>query len=164
MIDPDAEQLAGQFAATHSDVITLISQATETELATLTREEGWPVLVVGHHLAFWYPQQGQWLREVAAGQAVSTTTAHLDEANAQMVAQVSSLTRAKVLAELYTNGSALEAIIRHLTAQELVTAAPVGLAGGRPMTVADMVQHIVLAHLAEHVPHMRAAIIADASA
>ena len=53
MRHPDLS-LADRFVSANADLMHLLTGATETQLALITPEEGWSMLLVAHHIALAY--------------------------------------------------------------------------------------------------------------
>ncbi len=158
-----ATVLADRFAAANAQLMQLLSDATEDQLAHTVAQEHWSVLMVAHHVALSYRVAGSWVRHAAAGEAVPTTRAQIDAGNAVMAQDATPLTREAVLTELREGGARAEAMIRGFSDEQLATSAVMMPAEGREMTAEAVIKHILLHHLKEHTPHIRAALEGDAA-
>lgn len=156
-----ATVLADRFAAANAQLMQLLTDATDEQLARIVPEEGWSVLMVAHHVALSYRVAGSWVRHAAAGEAVPTTRAQIDEGNAHMARDATPLTRATVVAELRDNGARTEAMIRGFTDEQLASSAVMMPAEGREMTTEAVIKHILLHHIKEHTPHLRPLVAGD---
>lgn len=152
-----AQQLAEQFSTANDAVITILAGATDAQLATICPGENWPVLGTARHLAVSYRVVGGWIRKVANGQEVTITRAQIDAGNAQLATEA-PLTRAEALEMLRANGAKTAEMIAGLTADQLATSAPFAPSEGHTLTADQVVRHVLLHHVQEHLTSIQAAL------
>ena len=158
-----ANVLADRFAAANAQLMQLLADASDAQLAAIVADEGWSVLMVAHHVALSYRVAGGWVKRATAGEAVSTTREQIDQGNAQMAQDTMPLTREIVLAQLRDNGTRTETMIRGLSDAQLATSAVMMPADGYEMTAEQVIKHILLRHVKEHSQHVRPLLSGNAS-
>jgi hypothetical protein len=159
VISARAAALAAAFERANQDVIAVIEACSETELRTPTESEGWPVVVVAHHLALSYPAIAGMAQLMATGQIVPPLSmSDLDAFNAQHAEEAANVSRAETVQLLQTNGLAATELIRGFTDEQLDTTAVLSFTGGQPWSAADMVERGLIGHPLEHGASIRAAL------
>ncbi len=153
-----ANELAQQFTAANDELIDVIANASEAQLQAICPADGWPVLLTARHVALSYRVVGSWIRKIAAGQEVTTTRAQIDEGNAQHAATFPHPDRDEVLGMLRENAAKTAEMIRGLSDEQLHASAPFGPNGGRPLTTDQVIRHVLLHHIREHLPDIQAAL------
>jgi hypothetical protein len=146
-----AAALAAAFERANDAVIESIADCSDAELQTACPGEGWPVVVVAHHLALSYPAIAGMVQLLATGQIVPPLSmSDLDAFNAQHAEDAANVTREETLQLLRENGSAAAELLRAFTDQQLDTTAVLSFTGGQPWSAADLIERGLIGHPLEH--------------
>lgn len=146
-----ASSLAAAFEQANNAVIQSIESCSETELRTPTAGEGWPVVVVAHHLALSYPALAGMVQLLATGQIVPPLSmGDLDVFNAQHAKEAASISREETLQVLRENGSAAADLVRAFTDEQLAASAVLSFTGGHPWSAADLIERGLIGHPLDH--------------
>jgi hypothetical protein len=146
-----AASLAAAFEQANNAVIESIESCSEAELRTPTSGEGWPVVVVAHHLALSYPAIAGMVQLLATGQIVPPLSmSDLDAFNAQHAKDAADVSREETLRVLRENGSAATELVRAFTDEQLATSAVLSFTGGHPWSAADLIERGLIGHPLDH--------------
>ena len=147
-----AESLAKQLEAKAAEMTGVIARLSDADWKKTTAAEQWPVGVTAHHIASGHQGILRLVKTIAAGQSVPNfTMAVLDEMNANHAREHAGCTKAETLA-LHAQGAA--AAVRALSDAELDRSGTV-LAGAPPMTTQQVVEHILINHITDHLGSIR---------
>lgn len=144
-----------QFKAANDEVIELVTRCTDEQWRRLTASEGWPVAVVAHHIAEVNGAFAMIVGRLAAGGTHSPTTS-MDEVhrrNAEHAREYADVGKQEALDELRANGDAVLESLRSLQEDQLDRTA--GVFGGNELSVARVVEWIIIGHTAEHLASIR---------
>ncbi len=152
------EQLAAQFEAVNDELIESVTRCTDEQWRQPSASERWPVGVVAHHVAAVNGGFARFVEKLAAGETYSPTTSmdEIHKSNAQHARDYAEVGKPEVLDALQTNGAAVARALRSLDEEQLGHTA--GVFGGQEMTVARVVEYVVVGHTAEHLASIRATI------
>jgi hypothetical protein len=151
VISERAAALSAAFERANQDVISVIEDCSEAELRTPTQAEGWPVVVVAHHLALSYPALAGMVQLLATGQIVPPLSmSDLDAFNAQHAQDAANVSREETVRLLRDHGRAAIDLIRGFTDAQLDTAAVLSFTGGQPWSAADLIERALIGHPLEH--------------
>jgi uncharacterized damage-inducible protein DinB len=153
-----ASELAQQFTAANDELIGVLTGANEAQLQAICPADGWPVLLTARHVALSYRVVGSWIRKVANGQEVTTSRAQIDEGNAQHAATYPQPDRDEVLGMLRDNAAKTAEMIHGFTDEQLAASAPFAPGDGRPLSADQVIRHVLLHHVQEHLPDIQAAL------
>jgi hypothetical protein len=151
-----AEQLAGRFEAVNDEMSALVMDCTGQQWRQPSATEGWSVGVVAHHVG---EVQGAFARMVAALAAgrTFTPTSSMDEvhrSNAQHDVDYAAVGKPEALDALRESRAAIAPVLRDLDDGQLDRTA--GTFGGHQLSVAQVVEMVVIGHVAEHLASLRA--------
>lgn len=150
------EQLAAEFTAVNDDVIATVMQCTDEQWRQPCVNEGRSVGVVAHHIATVHRDFTGLLTALVAGQTWSpgSSMADVDEGNARHARDYATVGKPETLDLLRTNGTAVTELLGRLDDEQLDRIA--GIFGGHELTVARVVEWIVIGHAREHLASIRA--------
>lgn len=150
------EQLIARFDAVNDDAIALVESCDDEQWRAGCAAECWSAAVVAHHIASVHDEFMPLARAFAAGQTFSPGSAmdQVDRINAEHARAFADVGRAETADALRTNGAALAALLRTIADDALDRTA--GTYGGREMTVAQVLEWIVIGHAREHLNSLRA--------
>ena len=153
-----AEALARQLEAKMEEATALLEQVSEADWKKTTAAEKWTVGVTAHHIASSYESATRIIRAIAAGQALAHFTRQiLDERNAQHARDFAACTKPETIA-LHQRGAAVAAAaVRGLSDAELARTGIV-FTGMPPVSVEDLINRILLAHIDAHFGSIRSTI------
>jgi uncharacterized damage-inducible protein DinB len=143
--------LAARFEQANDELIAAVEQMSDDEWRKTTAAEGWTVGVIAHHVAEAHRALAQLVRRIAAGDPVALDMDSIHRANAEHARQHADCTRAETVALLRRNGAGAAATVQGLTDAEL------DRVGGRGMmTAAQVVERVLIGHVAQHLGSIRA--------
>lgn len=147
---------AERFAALNDEFVAAVAGCGDERWRRPTAAEGWPVAVVAHHVAAVQGAFDRLLGALAAGETFTPTTSmeEVHANNARRAAAPAGVGQAETLALLRAHGAAIEATLRGLDDADLDR--PAGTFGGHELTVGQVVERVVLGHVAEHLASLRA--------
>jgi hypothetical protein len=152
-----ADALATQFEAKAAEMTRAIETLTDADWKKVTAAK-WSVGVTAHHVAGSHEGIAGIAKTIAAGQSMPPfTMAMLDEMNAKHASEHAACTKAETL-ELHKKGAAAAAaVVRGLSDAELDRSGTV-LTGMPPMSTQQVVEGILINHIAEHLGSIRDAV------
>lgn len=154
------EQFAAQFEAINDAVIAAITGCTDEQWRQPCASEGWSVGVVAHHIAVVHRAFTGLTETLAAGEMLpprsSMEVAH--RSNARHACDYAAVDKPETLDALRTNGATVAQRLRSLGDEQLDRTA--GVFGGRELSVAQVVEGIVIGHAEVHLASIRATIAA----
>jgi hypothetical protein len=155
-----AEQYAVQFAAVNDEVVELVTGCTDEQWRLRCADEERSVAVVAHHIADVNAAFTRMVARLASGTTYSPNTSmeEIDRNNAQHARDFAEVGKPEVLELLRTSGSAIEQQLRVLDDARLDQIA--GVFGGNELTVAKVIEYVVIGHTAAHLNSIRATVAA----
>jgi uncharacterized damage-inducible protein DinB len=159
-----ANELAARFAAVNDDIIATVNNCDDGAWNRVSADEQWSVRVVAHHIATAHRAFADVVDALAAGADpfANFSREALDRGNAEHARANATVGKEAALAALRANGAAAERAIRALSDAQLDRVTP--LFDGRALSVADVVESIVIGHPAGHLASIRATIGEEAVA
>ena len=153
-----AESLAKQFEARAAEMTAEIEKLTDADWKKVTAAEKWPVGVTAHHVAGAHEPIAGIVKSVSGGQSMPRfTMGMLDEMNAQHAREHANCTKEETLA-LHRKGVAAAATtVRGLADADLDRSGAV-LIEMPAMTAQQVVEGILINHIAEHLASIRATV------
>jgi uncharacterized damage-inducible protein DinB len=150
-----AESLAKQFEAKAAEMTGVIKGLSDTDWKKTTAAEKWSVGVTAHHVAGGHEGILGIVKTLAAGQSIPNFTMDmLNEMNAKHAKEQANCTKAETLA-LHEKGAATAAAaVRTLSDTELDRKGTV-LTGMPPMTTQQVIESILINHIADHMGSIR---------
>lgn len=153
-----AETLAKQFEAKAAEMTAAIEKLSDADWKRVTAAEKWSVGVTAHHVAVSHEVIAGIIKTVAGGQSLPHfTMAMLDEMNAKHATEHAGCTKAETLAAHKNGVVAAAAIVRGLSDTQL-DAKGVVLAGMPAMSAQQVVEGILIHHVAEHLGSIRSTV------
>lgn len=155
-----AEQIAAQFGDLNKQAITLIERCTDEQWRQPSAGEGWTVAATAHHYAEVQQAFTGMVARLAAGDTFSPTTSmdSIHEGNAQHARDYAAAGKQETLALAHHGRDTILAHIRPLTDAQLDRVA--GNFGGNELTVAQVLEYVVIGHAREHIESIRATLAA----
>lgn len=159
-----AEQIAAQFEAINREAISLIEQSTSDQWQQPSVGEGWTVAAVAHHYAEVQQAFTGMVEGLAAGATFSPSASmdNVHESNAQHAREHAEAGKGVTLDLARGSMDTILARIRPLTDAQLDRAA--GVFGGNELTVAQVLEYVVVGHAREHMESIRATLAAPVGA
>ena len=157
MASERATSFADDFAAANAEAIAFTRSCSAEEWRIVVPGEEWPVGVVLHHIAEGHENGIHWLEAMAAGNPVTDTAESIDAKNVVHADRASDVGPDDTAELLLSNGARLEALLRHLSDEELDRLVPFGPAGGTPMPTKALAA-VAARHVRGHLEHARAAV------
>ncbi|HEU5088894.1 MAG TPA: DinB family protein [Roseiflexaceae bacterium] len=150
-----AEQYTTQLTQFNDELLALARQFSDGEWAQTCQNDERSVGAVVHHVAATHADFLHIVEVFAAGQTYSPRQSQDDvhAANARQSQDHSAADRHAVLDALHTNGAALAARVATLDG-DLERAA--GVYGGHSLSVAQVLEWIVIGHIREHLDNLHA--------
>ncbi len=154
------EQLAAQFAAVNHELSALIIGCTDDQWRQPCVDEARTVGVVAHHAAI--VQQESFTGMVAllvAGETYTpnTSMAEVDQSNAQQAREQAAAGKAEILDILHASAATIAQHLRSLDDAQLGRIA--GTFGGHDLTVAQVIEMVVIGHVGMHLASIRATVV-----
>ncbi|HEY5251229.1 MAG TPA: DinB family protein [Acidimicrobiales bacterium] len=153
----DVEDLAGELEAANDEAIAFVQSCGDGPWTTMVEGEGWTVGVVLHHIAPGHGQMVDWIGHVRRGHDIAKTASEIDADNAGHALEFADVDRGTTRDELRIEGAALAALIRGLSADELVTTAAFGPGNGMEVTV-EQLAPVAVRHCRTHLADARRAL------
>lgn len=150
------EQFVKQFEAVNDELITLVEGCTEEQWRGPCVNEGRSVAVVAHHVAVVHGGFTELVDRLAAGKTYSPASSIDDvhETNAQHARDNATVSTSETLDLLRTNGAALAQRLHNISDEQLDRTA--GVFGGNELSVAQVVEWVIIGHPASHLASIRA--------
>lgn len=150
-----AEGRAAQFKAVNDEAIATVTACSEAQWHQPCAGEGWSVGVVAHHIAVVHRDLAALLAALAAGERRSPAGSMEDvhRGNEQHARDHAAVGKPETLDALRTNGTAILQPLGSLDDEQLDRTA--GVFGGRELTVAQVIEWIVIGHAASHLASIR---------
>jgi DinB superfamily len=149
-----SERLAQQFEAKVRDAMTTLDKLSDADWSKVTDAEKWPVGVTAHHFASALEPIAQMIEAVVAGQRGNLTGSMIDEMNAQHAEDYAYCTKAETTALLAKGAAVAAAVVSGLSDDQLAKSGTV-LTDAPPMTVQQLINAALLAHIDEHFGSIR---------
>jgi hypothetical protein len=149
------EVYAARFEALNNEVIALVTGCSDEQWRQPCANEERPVGVVAHHIGTVHGDFIGIVERLASGQTFSPKASMdvVHESNARHAREHATVGKREAIEALRTNGAALARSIRSLRDEQIDQIA--GTFGGNELTVAQVLEYIVLGHPAEHLGSIR---------
>jgi hypothetical protein len=142
--------LVSQFERENEQLIGLVASLSDAQGQIISVAEGWPLVVIAHHVASDHVVLAEIARAMATGESRPPITFEmLHQINAQHAQAHAHCTRSETLDLLRHNGERASAIVGEISETELDRTAVV-FAGMPPATVKWLIEAILIGHVAEH--------------
>ena len=144
-----AEQFVAQFEATNNALIDAVEGCTDADGQKRGASEGWPFGVLAHHVAISYAPIAGVARTVAEGSMLPQMSPQDQAAtNARYAEEHAWVTQQETLDALRRTSVDVAAFLRGLDDEQLARTSTAF--GGREMSVAQIVEHVVIGHPKQH--------------
>ena len=144
-----AEQFVAQFEATNNALIDAVEGCTDADGQKRSASEGWPFGVLAHHVAISYaPIAGAARTVVEGGMLPQMSLQDQAATNARHAEEHARVTQQETLDALRRTSVDVAAFLRGLDDERLARATTAF--GGREMSVAQIVEHVVIGHPKQH--------------
>jgi hypothetical protein len=155
-----AEQLTTRFEALNDEIIAAVTACTDAQWRESCAVEGWSVAVVAHHIAEVQQAFARMVGRLAAGETFTPGSSmdQVHESNAQHARDYAAVGKPETLEALREGRDTIAGLLRGLDDAELDRIA--GVFGGNELSVAQVVEYVVIGHAAEHLASLRATIAA----
>jgi hypothetical protein len=167
-MDTYMSDLAAPFLQAHHDFLAFVECCDDRQWQAIPATEQRSVGLLAYHIARGYSGETRLIKAVVAGQqlpAIYLDADELDGFNAADAQAHYGCTKAETIALLQQNAAATLDYIRGLSAQELTRTAHVPILAphfGEVVSVRQLVEGLLPAHVRMHLSEMRAATGADA--
>ena len=148
-----ARTLAERLEQANRELIHTVEGLSDAQWRTKTAGEGWSVAVVAHHVAGGHQGVAGFVTKIAHGEPISLDMDMINKGNAEHAVQFANTTKAETLALLRQNGAAAAATVRGLGDTQLDR-----VGGSMGMTVAQVIERILIGHVHDHHGSIRKAI------
>jgi uncharacterized damage-inducible protein DinB len=151
-----ASVYATQFEAVSDEVITTVTDCSDEQLRRTTAREGWPVVVVAHHLAVVYGFFNGVLAALAdeAMTPVTVSAEAVDENNARHAREYATVGKAETLDALRASRGSFAETLRALDDEQLLRTIVV-YPDGTERSAAQVVQIAVIGQTRDHLASIR---------
>lgn len=152
------EQLAAQFAAVNHELSALIIGCTDEQWRQPCVDEARAVGVVAHHAAVVQHAFTGMVATLVAGETYTPNTAMdvIDQLNAQHARENAQVWKEETLGILRASEATIAQQLRSLDDAQLDRVA--GVFGGHELTVAQVVEMVVIGHAGAHLASIRATV------
>jgi DinB superfamily len=145
-----ASALAQQFSRENDEVTRVVEGLSDTQCRQLTSPEGWPAIVLAHHVAEDNVFLADLARVSARGKSRPAITFQaLDQMNAHHAAAHANCAKPEVLAMLRQTGDQAAAIVREIPDEQLAQTAEF-FAGRGQWTIQQVLEWVFIGHVVEH--------------
>lgn len=145
-----AAELAAEFGDLQNLAVATVSGADHDQWQQTTEAEGWTVAATAHHLAIVQRGFVGMIEKLAGGETYSPTIdmEAIHKSNAEHAREYAAADRAETLDILESSGADMARLIRSIDDGQLERIA--GTFGGNELTVAQVIEYVVIGHLREH--------------
>lgn len=151
-----AEDLAARFARANEDLIATVERSDEGQWRQPCPNEQWSVGVLAHHIAEDHALLAGFVQQLAKGEPLpALTLQQVDAMNAERAAQCADCTKEETLELLRRNGAAATEMVRTLSDDQLDRS---GTFFGQTMSTTQLIEHVLIGHIAEHGRSIRAVV------
>ncbi len=142
-------------AELNASILDVTGDVTEAEWQLKSVAENWPLGLLLSHIANGYKNVTDWIQKVIEGQPVYVTIDEINEANQEAREVYTPQSPAELIISLKTKMDGLTGLVESLGDEQVTKAAPMTLAGGREVTPAFLVEHILTGHTKGHLESFR---------
>jgi hypothetical protein len=153
------EALARRFEAASDEVIALVTSCDDEQWRAICQDEGWSVGRTAEHIAAGMLFEVDVVLRVASGRAPRAVTMDMIHAgNADSARERPNPDRAATLRLLHDNRDRAAAILRKLRDDQLDNRAPVPFIDNRVLSAEELIEHVLIGHIAGHMAGMQTAV------
>jgi len=151
-----AADYAARFRTVNDDAIATVSSCTDEQWQLPSVAEGWTVAALAHHIAEVNGAFAGIVRKLAGGDSYtpSVSMEAIHENNAKHAKEYAEADRAETLDLLRTNGTAIVDTLSVIAETDWDRVA--GVFGGHELTIAQVIEYVVIGHTAEHLGSIQA--------
>ncbi|MFN8483301.1 MAG: DinB family protein [Anaerolineae bacterium] len=154
-----AQQMANRFQWLNDQVIAFVEPLTEEQWAMPCGDDHRPIGVVAHHVATAYGAFTRWVATMANGQPLPPVTLDvINNLNAQHAETNAAVGKIETVDLLRQNGGAAVAAVSNLSDEDLARSGTMPLLGDAPVTTAQLIGGLLMAHTNGHLTAMRGAL------
>lgn len=154
-----AQALAREFERANADAIRVVEDCPAERWQAHHPGENRTVNVLAHHIAVGHQLIAEWVQGIATGQQLPALTMDsFTEPNAQHARQYAQVTQPEVIAAMQQHGAAAARAVRGLSNEQLERA---GELLGRQWRTQDVIEHVLIGHVRNHLDSIRQAVAAD---
>lgn len=158
MSQTNAAVLLSRYTQALDDALATVEPLTADDLRRQSPENQCSAAALVAHIAIVDDNVAGWIQTLAAGEALPPITmADIDRNNAEQAKRNDGLGKDELLARLRTSGVTMTSVLRALDDNDLTRSGTFTLAGGE-IDVQTLIELAVLAHTAEHLASLRAAV------
>ncbi len=151
------QTLVQRFEQANDEAIRVVDSCPEEPWHTYHAAEKRPVNVLAHHIAVGHQIIAEWVQGIATRQPPPALTMDsFTEPNAEHARQYAKITKPEVIAELRLQAAAAASVVRGLSDEQLDHA---GELLGRQMRARDVIEHILIGHVHNHLGSIREALV-----
>jgi hypothetical protein len=148
-----------QFQAANDAMIAFVTACDDEDWQRLSTNEGWTVAAIAHHVAVRNGFAAGMIRRLIGGSSevlrMSPTELHAE--NAIHAQEFASVSRLETLDLLHTNGELFVQSLQLIDSEELLDRTA-EIFDGRELSVAFLIENVVIGHCANHLDSIRATI------
>jgi hypothetical protein len=144
-----------KMAELNAAVLDVTGDVTEAEWQLASVSENWPLGLLASHIANGYKNVTEWIQKVIEGQPVAITIDEIDAANHGAEEAYTPVSGAELVERLKAKMDGLTKLVESLSDEQMTKAAPMALAGGREVTPAFLVEHVLTGHTKGHLESFR---------
>src|SRR5262249_45074024 len=152
-----SQALAERVEQANRQLEATIERCSDAQWKTKTAGEQWSVGVVAHHIAQSNEAVTGLVKLIATGQPVPPLTMEMiHQGNAEHAKQLANVGKDETLALLRKTAATAVGTVRGLSDEQLARSAQV--IGGATMTAEQMVERVLIGHVADHHGSIQAAV------
>ena len=154
-----AGELASQLEQAINDFAEVVESYPDDRWMSARSEEGWTIAAAAQHVSGQFPLEMEYITAAAEGREMpGYSWDDINGVNDRRAEENTSVSKAKVLAELREQGSAAAAYIRGLHDEQLNRTSELALAGGAEVSTQQLIEGgVLIEHLAAHAKSIQAA-------
>ena len=143
-----AQELADRFTQANAKLTALVERSNEGQWRQPCPNEQWSVGVLAHHIAEDHELLAGFVQQLANGEPLpALTQAQVDAMNAERAQQCADCTKEETVELLRRNGATAAATVRGLSDEQLDRT---GTFFGQTMSTQQLVEGVLIGHIAEH--------------
>lgn len=151
-----AARYASRFEALNTEVIDAVTACPGEQWRLSCANDERSVAVLAHHIALVNGGFARMVERLASGETYTPNTSmeEIHQINAQHARDYAGVDRDEVLDLLRSSGESVVTQLRRINDERFD--ADAGVFGGNPLTVAQVVEYVVIGHTAEHLDSISA--------
>lgn len=152
---PQAESYAARFETVNDEIAAHATACSDVQWRQPCANDGRSIGVVVHHVADVNQDFARIVEKLAEGETYTpqTSMAEVHEDNARHAQEHAAVGQQEALAKLRKHGDLVAEGLRGIGDEQL--GRPAGVYGGHELTVAQVIEYVVIGHAAEHLASIR---------